>query len=262
MSSKKSLSGKVVIVTGASKGIGYGLAEKLASEGANIAVVDIAGFNESATELQKKYSVECIGVKIDVSDEKIVQEGINKIFTHFGHIDILVNNAGVQHIAPISDFDTKAWKFVTSIQIDGTFFMVRECMKVMKQTKTGGRIVNIGSVHSFVASANKSAYVASKHALMGITRSIAVEGAEFNIAGNLVAPGYVLTDLVKKQIPERMHAEGKTEEEVVKSMLSETVDGKFTTVEEVADAVAFFASAKTLAYSGQSMIVSHGFVMA
>ncbi|MEI6054818.1 MAG: 3-hydroxybutyrate dehydrogenase [Lentisphaerota bacterium] len=261
MSCGKSLSGKVAIVTGASRGIGYGLAEKLASEGANIVVVDIAGFAEAAAELQKRYSVECIGVKIDVSDEKCIQEGINSVFKHFGHIDILVNNAGVQHIDHITDFDTKAWKFVTSIQIDGTFFMVRECMKIMKQTKTGGRIVNIGSVHSFLASANKCAYVASKHALLGITRSVAVEGAEFNIAGNLVAPGYVLTDLVKKQIPERMKAEGKTEQEVIKSMLKETIDGEFTTVEEVADAVAFFAGAKTLAYSGQSMIVSHGFVM-
>lgn len=261
MSCGKTLSGKVAIVTGSSRGIGFGLADKLASEGANIVVVDIAGFNESAAELQKKYSVECIGLKIDVSDEKCIQEGISSVFKHFGHIDILVNNAGVQHIDHITDFDTKAWKFVTSIQIDGTFFMVRECMRIMKQTKTGGRIVNIGSVHSFVASANKCAYVASKHALLGITRSIAVEGAEFNIAGNLVAPGYVLTDLVKKQIPERMKAEGKTEQEVIKSMLKETIDGEFTTVEEVADAVAFFAGAKTLAYSGQSMIVSHGFVM-
>ena len=173
----KSLSTKVAIVTGASKGIGYGLAEKLASIGVNIAVVDIAGFAEAAAALQKKYGVECIGVKIDVSDEVNVQEGISAIFKHFGHIDILVNNAGVQHIAPITEFDTKAWNFVTSIQIDGTFYMVRECMKVMKQTKTGGRIVNIGSVHSFVASANKVAYIASKHALSGITKSIAVEGA-------------------------------------------------------------------------------------
>lgn len=257
----KSLSTKVAIVTGASKGIGYGLAEKLASIGVNIAVVDIAGFAEAAAALQKKYGVECIGVKIDVSDEVNVQEGISAIFKHFGHIDILVNNAGVQHIAPITEFDTKAWNFVTSIQIDGTFYMVRECMKVMKQTKTGGRIINIGSVHSFVASANKVAYIASKHALSGITKSIAVEGAPYNIAGNLVSPGYVLTDLVKKQIPERMRAEGKTEQEVVKSMLKETIDGEFTTIEEVADAVVFFAGAKTLAYSGQSLIVSHGFVM-
>ncbi|HBM16812.1 MAG TPA: hypothetical protein DD381_10785 [Lentisphaeria bacterium] len=262
MTCGKSLSCKVAIVTGSSRGIGYGLAEKLAAEGANIAVVDIAGFNESAAELQKKYGVECIGVKIDVSSEQNVQEGINAVLKHFGHIDILVNNAGIQHIEPLTDFTTSSWKLVTSIQIDGTFYMVRECMKIMKQTKTGGRIVNVGSVHSFIASANKSAYIASKHALLGITRSIAVEGAPFNIAGNLVAPGYVLTDLVKKQIPERMEAEGKTEEQIIKSMLSETIDGKFTTVEEVADAVCFFASAKSLAYSGQSMIVSHGFVMA
>jgi len=261
MPCSKSLSGKVAIVTGASRGIGFGLAEKLASEGANIVVVDIAGFVEAAAELQKKYSVECIGTKIDVSDEKNVQDGINKVFAHFGHIDILVNNAGIQRIEPLADFNTSSWKLVTSIQIDGSFFMVRECMRAMKKTKTGGRIVNIGSVHSFVASANKSAYVSSKHALVGLTRSIAVEGASCNIAGNLVAPGYVLTDLVKKQIPERMQAEGKTEEEVIKSMLSETVDGKFTTVEEVADAVWFFTSAKTLAYTGQTMIVSHGFVM-
>lgn len=261
MSPENTLKGKVAIVTGSSKGIGLGMAEKFASEGASVAIVDIAGYAQAASDLETKYSVPCFGVKIDVSDEKMVEDGIKEIYTHFGRLDILVNNAGVQHIDSLTNFDTKSWKFVTSIQIDGTFYMVRECMKIMKETKAGGRIINIGSVHSFVASANKSAYVASKHALIGITKSIAVEGALYNIAGNLVVPGYVLTDLVKKQIPERMEAEGKTEQEVIKSMLKETIDGEFTTVEEVADAVAFFAGAKTLAYSGQSLIVSHGFVM-
>ena len=257
------LQGKVALVTGSTSGIGKGIAEELSRSGAEVVILGLPTKEVAeavASEIEAKTGNTVSGYKLDVSNEAEVVELINTI-SKDKNVDILVNNAGIQIIEPVDEFLTSEWKKLLSINLDGSFYMARECFKVMKESKKGGRIINIGSVHSFHASKDKAAYVTGKHALVGLTRSLAVEGGKYNIAANLVAPGFVMTDLVKKQIPERAEVEGITKEEVMKSMTSDTVDGKFTTVQEVAKAVEFFASAESNAYSGQSLIVSHGWNM-
>ena len=139
--------------------------------------------------------------------------------------------------------------------------MSRECIKHMKLRGKGGKIIFTGSVHSLNASSNKIAYISSKHGQAGMVKAISVECGQYNISANLVAPGFVLTDLAKKQIPQRAKVENKTEDEIKKSMVKNTVDGNFTTVEEVAQATLFFASFEGLALTGQSIVVSHGWCM-
>ncbi|MDQ5920296.1 MAG: 3-hydroxybutyrate dehydrogenase, partial [Pseudomonadota bacterium] len=164
-----------------------------------------------------------------------------------------------QTISPIVDFPFDKWKRLFDIHIHGAFLTAKACMNKMIEKKTGGRIIVIGSVHSFEASKNKAAYITAKHGLLGLVRSIAKEGAEHNISSNLIGPGFVKTPLVEKQIPEQAKTLGITEEEVIKKvMLGETVDGEFTTVDDIANVALFFAGFSTNALTGQSLIASHG----
>lgn len=255
---------KVAIVTGSASGIGKGAALKLAQQGANVVIADLnqAAADAAAQHITTETGIKAIGISVDVSCEEAVKSTIAKTLETFGRIDILVNNAGIQIISSVADFEFSQWKKVIDINLHGMFLMTKYCMQQMIK-QNSGNIVFVGSVHSFEASLNKSAYVASKHATLGLMRAVAKEGAHHNIRSNLVAPGFVLTPLVEKQIPEQAEQLGISEEEVVKNvMLKNTIDGIFTTVEEVADAVYFFAKADSNAFSGQSLIVSHGWHMA
>ena len=257
------VTGKVAIVTGGTSGIGKGIAIALANAGGKVIVVGMPTEEvcvQAAKDISAECGVEVIGHKLDIANEQEVVEFVAQMEKEHGRVDILVNNAGIQIIEKFEDFTSEKWHSLLNINLHGSFYISRECFKLMKKNDFG-RVVNIGSVHSFVASTDKAAYVAGKHAMVGLTRTIATEGGPFNISCNLVAPGFVLTPLVEKQIPERARLEGITEEEVMKSMTHNTIDGQFTTVEEVADAVLFFASAKSNAYSGQDLIVSHGWNM-
>jgi 3-hydroxybutyrate dehydrogenase len=177
-------------------------------------------------------------------------------------VDVLVSNAGIQIIAPIIDFELAKWNRLMDIHVTGAFLTSKACMQHMIATKTGGKILIMGSVHSVEASLNKSAYVTAKHALMGLTRAIAKEGAAHGIAANLIGPGFVRTPLVDKQIPEQAKVLGISEDEVVKKiMLGETVDGEFTTVDDIANIALFFASFETTALTGQSLLATHGWHM-
>lgn len=257
------VTGKVAIVTGGTSGIGKGIAVALANAGGKVIVVGMPT-EEICVQAAKDISLECgvevIGHKLDISNEQEVIAFITQMEKEHGQIDILVNNAGIQIIEKFEDFTSEKWHSLLNINLHGSFYMSRECFKIMKKNSFG-RVVNIGSVHSFLASTDKAAYVAGKHAVVGLTRTIAIEGGPHNISCNLVAPGFVLTPLVEKQIPERAKLENISEAEVLRSMTQNTIDGEFTTVEEVAEAVLFFASAKSNAYSGQDLIVSHGWNM-
>jgi 3-hydroxybutyrate dehydrogenase len=177
----------------------------------------------------------------------------------FGQIDILVSNAGIQTISSITQFEFAQWKRLLDIHINGAFLTTKASMKKMIEKGNGGRIIIIGSVHSFEASKNKSAYVTAKHGLLGFVRAIAQEGAKYNISSNLIGPGFVKTPLVEKQIPEQAKSLGISEEEVIKNiMLGETVDGEFTTSDDIANLATFLAGFETNALTGQSMIASHG----
>jgi 3-hydroxybutyrate dehydrogenase len=181
--------------------------------------------------------------------------------TKYGRIDVLVSNAGIQIVNPVVDFPFADWKRLLAIHLDGAFLTTKACLSHMYEAKSGS-VVYMGSVHSKEASVLKAPYVTAKHGLLGLYRVVAKEGAQYNVRANVVCPGFVRTPLVDKQIPEQAKELGMSEDDVIKKvMLKQTLDGEFTTTEDVAEAVLFFAGAKTNALTGQSLIVSHGWFM-
>lgn len=254
--------GKVAIITGAASGIGKEIAHAFAREGAKVVIADL---NKNASEATAAAIVAsggiAMGVAMDVSDEAAVNAGVDAAHAAYGRIDILVSNAGIQIVHPIESFPFAEWKKMLAVHLDGAFLTTKACLNRM-YTANSGAIVYIGSVHSKEASPLKAAYVTAKHGLLGLARVVAKEGAMHNVRANVVCPGFVRTPLVDRQIPEQAKELGISEEDVVRTvMLKETVDGEFTTVKDVAEAVLYFAGAGTNALTGQSLIVSHGWFM-
>jgi len=252
------LTGKVAIVTGAASGLGRAIAEKFLSEGARVAIADIRGAAEAAASLGPN----ALGVPMDVTDEKQVDEGIARVVEKFSGVDVLVSNAGVQIISPLVDLAFSDWKRMLAIHLDGAFLTTRARLRRMYAQSRGGSIIYMGSVHSKEASPLKAPYVTAKHGLIGLAKLVAKEGAAHGVRANVICPGFVRTPLVEKQIPEQARDLGITEEEVIKNvMLKNTVDGEFTTLNDVAELALFFAAFPSNALTGQSLIVSHGWHM-
>ena len=204
---------------------------------------------------------QAMGVAMNVTDEQAVNDGVASVVRAFGGVDILVSNAGIQIVHALEDFTYADWKKMLAIHVDGAFLTTKACLKHMYAAKYG-RVVYMGSVHSKEASKLKAPYVTAKHGLIGLSKVLAKEGAEFNVASNVVCPGFVRTPLVEKQIPEQAKELGISEAEVIKNvMLKETVDGEFTTVDDVAETALFLASFGSNALTGQSIVVSHGWFM-
>lgn len=255
-----SVAGKVAVVTGAASGIGLGIARAFIAAGAKVAVADLN--IDQAEAVAKDLGASAMAVAMDVTNEAQVDAGIDRVAQHFGKIDVLVSNAGIQIVSPLEQFAYKDWQRLMAIHLDGAFLTTRAALRHMYAQGTGGAVIYMGSVHSKEASALKAPYVAAKHGLMGLARVVAKEGGKKGVRANVVCPGYVRTPLVEKQIPEQARTFGISEEEVVKTiMLKETVDGEFTTIEDVAAAVLFFAAFETNALTGQSLNVSHGWSM-
>lgn len=257
------LKDKVCIVTGAARGIGEGIAKRFIADGAKVAIADLnlESAEETAARLTSMGPGKAIGVEMNVTDEAQVNDGVAKVVETWGGVDVLVANAGIQIVHPIEKFPFDEWKKLLSIHLDGSFLTSRACIPHMYK-KGGGSIILMGSVHSKEASPLKSAYVTAKHGLLGLARVISTEGGAHGVRANVVCPGFVRTPLVDKQIPEQAKELGISEQEVVDDiMLGGTVDKEFTTVEDVADVAHFFAAFPTNALTGQSMIVSHGWVM-
>jgi 3-hydroxybutyrate dehydrogenase len=258
------LKDKVALVTGAASGIGLEIARTFAREGARIVIADLnQGAAETAARgLTAATGLEAVGVAMDVADEAQVEAGMARAIAAFGQIDILVSNAGIQTVAPLDEFEFAQWKRLLAIHLDGAFLTTRAALRQMYKQGTGGSIIYMGSVHSKEASPLKAPYVTAKHGLIGLAKVVAKEGAKHGVRANVICPGFVRTPLVDKQIPEQAKELGISEEEVVKTMmLKETVDGEFTTVQDVADAALFFAAFGSNALTGQSLVVSHGWFM-
>jgi 3-hydroxybutyrate dehydrogenase len=257
------LEGKVALITGAASGIGQEIALQFALEGAKIAVADVnlQGADATAAEIEKLGS-KAIGLAVDVTDEQQVEQAVQTTIKNLGNIDILISNAGIQIVHPVEEFTFAEWKKMLAIHLDGAFLTTRACMKNMIASNRGGSIIYMGSVHSKEASVLKAPYVTAKHGLIGLARGIAKEGAKHHIRANVICPGFVLTPLVEKQIPQQAIALGISEQAVIKNvMLKNTVDGEFTTTADIAQVALMFASFPTNALTGQSLVVSHGWFM-
>jgi 3-hydroxybutyrate dehydrogenase len=256
------LKDKVAVITGAASGIGKEIAITFAREGGKVVIADLdqKAADATAAELDPT-GASAIGVAMDVANEEQVNAGIAKSIARFGALDVLVSNAGIQIVAPIVDFEFAKWKKLLAIHLDGAFLTTRAALRQMYKQNSGS-IIYMGSVHSKEASVLKAPYVTAKHGLIGLAKVVAKEGAAHGVRANVICPGFVRTPLVDKQIPEQAKELGITEQEVIKNvMLKETVDGEFTTVEDVAEAALFFAAFKSNALTGQSLIVTHGWFM-
>ena len=257
------MKGRVALVTGAASGIGRAIAEAFAGEGAQVGVADIdAAGAQRVSEAIAKAGGSAFGIAMDVTSEDQVEQGVEALVSRFGGVDVLVSNAGVQHVAALVDCSFEAWRRLLAIHLDGAFLTTRACMRRMVAARKGGCLLYMGSVHSLEASPLKAPYVAAKHGILGLARAVAKEGAKDGIWSNVIAPGFVRTPLVERQIPEQGRDLGISEAEVVRTvMLKNTVDGEFTTLEDVAQLAVFLASFPSKALTGQSVVVSHGWHM-
>jgi len=257
------LQGKSAVITGAASGIGKEIALTYAREGAKVAIADLSKDAAEATAAQiRAAGGQAIGVAMDVSSEEQVNAGIAAVVQAFGGVDVLVSNAGIQIVHPVEEFGFAEWKKMLAIHLDGAFLTTKACLPHMYKSGRGGSVIYMGSVHSKEASKLKSAYVTAKHGLLGLAKVVSKEGAAHGVHANVICPGFVRTPLVDKQIPEQAKLLGITEEQVVKNvMLKDTVDGEFTTVDDVARVALFFAAFPTNALTGQSLVVSHGWFM-
>ncbi|HEY1095867.1 MAG TPA: 3-hydroxybutyrate dehydrogenase [Alphaproteobacteria bacterium] len=238
------LDGKVALVTGSTSGIGLGIAKALAEQGAHIMLNGLGSDEQIA---QAKAEISQAGHKVsfhpaDLTKPDQIAALIASTIENFGRIDILVNNAGIQHVAALDEFPPEKWEQIIQLNLVAAFHTLRLAIPYMKK-QGWGRVINMASAHALVASPFKSAYVAAKHGLAGLTKTLALEVAQQNITVNAICPGYVKTPLVENQIADQAKARGITEEEVIKNvLLAAQPTKKFTTVEQVAGLAIFLCS--------------------
>ncbi|MCP4563987.1 MAG: 3-hydroxybutyrate dehydrogenase [Bosea sp.] len=255
------LKGKTAVVTGSTSGIGLAIARAYAAEGANIV---INGFGAPEAIEQERAGIEAdFGVKARYSPADMAHGGaiatmIAEAEAEFGGVDILVNNAGIQFVSPVEEFPVEKWDAIIAINLSAAFHAIRAALPGMKQRKWG-RIINTASAHALVASPFKSAYVAAKHGIAGLTKTVALEAATFGVTANAICPGYVWTPLVEKQIPETMAARGLTKEQVINDVLLHAQPTKqFVTSEEVAALAVYLASDAAKSITGVILPVDGG----
>jgi 3-hydroxybutyrate dehydrogenase len=255
------LKGKTALVTGSTSGIGLGIARALAAAGANVM---LNGFgNAQEIDATRNYLESSFGVRTafspaDMSKPQDIARMISQASELFGPVDVLVNNAGIQHVEAIETFPPEKWDAIIAINLSAAFHTIRAVVPGMK-ARMWGRIINIASAHALVASPFKSAYVTAKHGIVGLTKTVALETAEFGITANAICPGYVLTPLVQKQIPETAHARMLTEEQVVRDVLLHAQPThKFVTTEEIGALTVFLCSQGAASITGAALPIEGG----
>jgi 3-hydroxybutyrate dehydrogenase len=258
---QRELEGETAIVTGSTSGIGLGIARALAQRGANVV---LNGFGDAGEieivrgALAAENNVEVAYDGADMSKPEAIHRMIDSAAGHFGRIDILINNAGIQHVAPIEEFPLAKWDAILAINLSAAFHTTRAVFAGMKE-RGWGRIVNVASAHGLVASPFKSAYVAAKHGVLGLTKVTALEGAEHGITCNAICPGYVWTPLVEKQIDDQARSHGIPRDQVVRDvMLVNQPTKKFATVEEIGALTAFLCGEAAASITGTALPVDGG----
>ena len=255
------LSGKSAIVTGSTSGIGLGIARGLAASGANVMLNGFGDAGEIETirqDLANGHNIKVLYSGANMADDNEIAGMIAEAEDAFGGVDILVNNAGIQYVAPIEEFPIEKWNAILAINLSSAFHATRLAVPGMKK-KSWGRIVNIASAHALVASPFKSAYVAAKHGVVGLTKVIALEGAQFGVTANAVCPGYVWTPLVEKQIDDQAKAHGIGREEVIRDvLLAQQPNKMFATVEEMGALAVFLSGPGAASITGAALPVDGG----
>jgi 3-hydroxybutyrate dehydrogenase len=250
---------KTVLITGSTSGIGLATAKTFAAKGYNIAFNGLeANGAEIAAATAKEFGIDYLFSPCNVLDPKQIEEMVAQTIAKFGTVDILVNNAGIQFVSPVQDFPLEKWNAIIGINLTAPFLFTKAVWPYMQKQKFG-RIINIASAHGLVASEYKSAYVSSKHGIIGFTKTIALEGAPFNITCNAVCPGYVHTPIVENQIGDQMKAHNMSREDVIeKVMLSKQAIKSFIPIELIANTVAFLAADEATTITGTSIPVEGG----
>jgi 3-hydroxybutyrate dehydrogenase len=255
------LNGKTALVTGSTSGIGLGIARAFAGEGANVILNGFGDAKEIEAlrdSIATEHGVQARYDGADLSNQDEIETMIAKALAEFGAIDILVNNAGIQFVAPVDEFPVDKWNAIIAINLTASFHTVRLALPQMK-AKKWGRVINIASAHALVASPFKSAYVAAKHGIAGLTKTVALEVAEAGITMNAICPGYVWTPLVQKQIPDTARARGITEDQVINDVLLHAQPTKkFVQIDEVAALATFLAGDAAASITGAIMPIEGG----
>ena len=257
----RALEGKNAIVTGSTSGIGHGVAEALAAAGANVMLNGFGAPEEierMRARLASEHNVQALYNGADMTKPVEIAALANAAARALGSVDIVVNNAGIQHVSPIEEFPPEKWDAIIAINLSSAFHLTRATFAAMKERKWG-RIINIASAHGLVASPFKSAYVAAKHGVVGLTKTIALEGAEHGVTCNAICPGYVLTPLVEKQIPDTAKARGISEEAVVRDvLLAAQATKQFVTTGQLGALAVFLCTDAASQITGASLPVDGG----
>jgi 3-hydroxybutyrate dehydrogenase len=261
MEASMTLHSKSAVVTGSTSGIGLAIARALAKEGANVVINgfgDAGEIEKTRAGIEGEFGVKAIYSPADMSKPHEIEDMIRLAEKTFGSVDILVNNAGIQFVSPVENFPVEKWDQIIAINLSSAFHAIRAAVPGMKARKWG-RIINTASAHSLVASPFKSAYVAAKHGIAGLTKTVALEVATDGVTVNCISPGYVWTPLVEKQIPDTMKARGLTKEQVINDVLLEAQPTKqFVTVDQVAALAVFLCSDAASQITGANLSVDGG----